>query len=77
MIVPISKRYIQMPLCGQNAECVNVEPGGTHSNHWALKDHAVNTVDMLPACKCLYLTAGKGIHNPGSEFNLKFEIPRS
>jgi len=23
--------------CGQNVEFVNVEPGGTYSNHWALK----------------------------------------
>ena len=25
-------------LCGQNIELLNVEPGGTYSNHWALKD---------------------------------------
>ena len=25
-------------LCGQNVELVNVKPGGTYSNHWALKD---------------------------------------
>jgi hypothetical protein len=24
-------------LCGQNAEFVNVAPGGIYSNHWALK----------------------------------------
>jgi hypothetical protein len=24
-------------LCGQNAEFVNVKPGGTYSNHWALE----------------------------------------
>jgi hypothetical protein len=24
-------------LCGQNVEFVNVKPGGTQSNHWALK----------------------------------------
>jgi hypothetical protein len=24
-------------LCGQNVEFVNVKPGGTYSNHWALK----------------------------------------
>ena len=24
-------------LCGQNAEFVNVTPGGTYSNHWALQ----------------------------------------
>ena len=53
MTVPISKHNIQMPLCGQNVECVNVEPGGTHSNHWDLKDLEVKTVEMLPACKCL------------------------
>jgi hypothetical protein len=25
-------------LCGQNVKFVNVKPGGTYSNHWALKD---------------------------------------
>ena len=25
-------------LCGQNVEFVNVKPGGTSSDHWALKD---------------------------------------
>jgi hypothetical protein len=24
-------------LCGQNVELLNVKPGGTYSNHWALK----------------------------------------
>jgi len=24
-------------LCGQNVEFVNVDPGGTYSDHWALK----------------------------------------
>jgi hypothetical protein len=24
-------------LCGQNVEFVNIKPGGTYSNHWALK----------------------------------------
>ena len=23
-------------LCGQNVEFVNVQPGGTYSNHWAI-----------------------------------------
>jgi hypothetical protein len=23
-------------LCGQNTEFLNVKPGGTYSNHWAL-----------------------------------------
>jgi hypothetical protein len=24
-------------LCGQNVEFLNVKPGGTYSNHWALR----------------------------------------
>jgi len=24
-------------LCGQNAELLNVKPGGTYSDHWGLK----------------------------------------
>jgi hypothetical protein len=24
-------------LCGQNVELVDVKPGGTYTNHWALK----------------------------------------
>ena len=24
-------------LCGQNVELLNVEPGGTYSNHWVVK----------------------------------------
>jgi hypothetical protein len=24
-------------LCGQNVEYPNIKPGGTYSNHWALK----------------------------------------
>jgi hypothetical protein len=35
-------------LCGQNVELLNVKPGGTYSNHWALKGYslyrAVNTL---------------------------------
>jgi len=25
-------------LCGQNIEFMNVKPGGTYSNHWALEE---------------------------------------
>ena len=25
-------------LCGQNVELLNVQPGGTYSDHWALKE---------------------------------------
>jgi len=46
-------------LCGQNVEFVNVKPGGTYSNHWALKGqipyagwlligHGVEQVFFLP-----------------------------
>jgi hypothetical protein len=34
-------------LCGQNVELLNVKPGGTYSNYWAVKGYspyrAVNT----------------------------------
>jgi hypothetical protein len=41
-------------LCGQNVEFVNVKPGGTYSNHWALEGivkrfspyRAVNTLRL-------------------------------
>jgi hypothetical protein len=37
-------------LCGQNVEFVNVKPGGTYSDHWALKGkspyRAVNTLRL-------------------------------
>jgi len=26
-------------LCGQNVELLSVKPGGTYSDHWALKCH--------------------------------------
>ena len=26
-------------LCGQNVELLNVKPGGTYSNHWAVKGY--------------------------------------
>jgi hypothetical protein len=31
----IHTKHINTP-CGQNVEFVNVKPGGTYSNHWAL-----------------------------------------
>jgi hypothetical protein len=30
-------------LCGQNVEFVNVKPGGTYGNHWALKEDPART----------------------------------
>jgi hypothetical protein len=32
----IHRKHINT-LCGQNVELLNVKPGGTYSNHWALK----------------------------------------
>jgi hypothetical protein len=34
-------------LCGQNVEFVDVKPGGTYSDHWAL---SVNTLFWLSFC---------------------------
>jgi hypothetical protein len=37
-------------LCGQNVGFVNVKPGGTYSNHWALKGYnwycVINTLRL-------------------------------
>jgi hypothetical protein len=37
-------------LCGQNVELLNVKPGGTYSNRWAVKGYrpyrAVNTLRL-------------------------------
>jgi hypothetical protein len=38
-------------LCGQNVELLNVKPGGTYNNHWALKGYspyrAVNSAGLV------------------------------
>jgi hypothetical protein len=34
----IHRKHINT-LCGQNVEFVNVKPGGTYSNHWALEGY--------------------------------------
>jgi hypothetical protein len=34
-------------LCGQNAEFFNLKPGGTNSNHWALKFIVQHTVGFV------------------------------
>jgi hypothetical protein len=37
-------------LCGQNVQFVNVKPGGTYSNHWALEGNpTVWTMQQLSA----------------------------
>ena len=33
---PIHTKHINT-LCGQNGELLNVKPGGTYSDHWALE----------------------------------------
>jgi hypothetical protein len=35
-------------LCGQNVEFVNVKPGGTYSNHWALNGLGLLWTDPHP-----------------------------
>jgi hypothetical protein len=32
----IPKKHVNT-LCGQNVKLLNVKPGGTYSNHWAVK----------------------------------------
>ena len=34
-------------LCGQNVEFVNVKPGGTYSDHWALEGYATDTNALI------------------------------
>jgi hypothetical protein len=36
-------------LCGQNVELLNVKPGGTYSNHWALNAYVCVHVTFLSA----------------------------
>jgi hypothetical protein len=41
-------------LCGQNVEFVNVKPGGTYSNHWALKGSYFGNISYSsPTHKCM------------------------
>jgi hypothetical protein len=37
-------------LCGQNVEYVNVKPGGSYSDHWALKVKAEGNFTFGPNC---------------------------
>ena len=34
-------------LCGQNIELLNVKPGGTYSNHWALMGYALFSLTSI------------------------------
>ena len=38
-------------LCGQNAELLNVKPGGTYSNHWALNLCGATYSNVKPTTK--------------------------
>jgi len=42
-------------LCGQNAELLNVKPGGTYSDHWAFKckgNFVVKLYNPVNLAKC-------------------------
>jgi hypothetical protein len=43
-------------LCGQNVEFVNVKPGGTYSNHWALSDYFCTGFRVLCCASVLVTT---------------------
>jgi hypothetical protein len=43
-------------LCGQNVEFVNVKPGGTYSNHWALE--GLNKYGVRESTGLIWLTTG-------------------
>jgi hypothetical protein len=40
-------------LCGQNAECLTVAPGGTYSNHVNLKAYTLQSCSMCTLCGSL------------------------
>jgi hypothetical protein len=45
-----STKYKNVP-CGQNVPCLNVKPGGTQSNPWALKVSMYVCKDLAAAKK--------------------------
>jgi hypothetical protein len=40
-------------LCGQNVELLNVKPGGTHSDHWALKGSNLKSTVVAIYTTCI------------------------
>jgi hypothetical protein len=38
-------------LCGQNVELLNVEPGGTYSDHWDLEGY-LRKLSLPPSSQC-------------------------
>jgi hypothetical protein len=47
-------------LCGQNVELLNVKPGGTYSNHWALRGYLHSTAQLLGRSHFLILRTYSG-----------------
>ena len=45
-------------LCGQNVEFVSVKPGGTYSDHWALKGTA-SRHEHMSGCGAVMLSVSK------------------
>jgi len=43
-------------LCGQNVELLNVKPGGTYSDHWALVS-VVSTTQQISSCTPDHITS--------------------
>jgi hypothetical protein len=41
--------------CGQNVELLSVKPGGTYSNHWALKGERKVLAHLLKKIRIFYI----------------------
>jgi hypothetical protein len=65
-------------LCGQNVELLNVKPGGTYSDHWALKGRIKSNIRDASQYSCTHehqRLAGKhsvhiSLHDPSRQLHI-------
>ena len=82
IIAVCSEIHTEIQLCGQNEELLNVEPGGTYSDQWALKGYCKYSWrrDFAPTNKLseweLWLLQGKPIQVRHSTCTTKFCVPQ-